>query len=305
MPASPFGTAQGPKSPHRPDVLKRWAVWGLAFCVLSAGLAQLAYDLRVQLCAATGKYCGFVQAQVFPLRDSLPALSGGLSNLEAFKLAPVASVRTNADRSLWILDSIGSISLEYHTDKLPFDSVQLFLWTSDSFVASRTYKNRGSVSWNPAPKSRIRSWTEIVGAYASYPKLLRFHSADTSVRIFDPIEGKVIHAVRGRYRNHNEIITRPDTAYPVPEAARELTLLEKGSSLAVVNPSETPVQIRLVLVESKRWHVLQIEGHSVQVYRNLLRHINGNILAYTRPNETFPVFREDTRNPAQFFLLVK
>jgi hypothetical protein len=305
MPAAPFGNAQGSNSPRRPDVLKRRAVWGLGMCVFFAGLAQLVYDLRVQLCAATGKYCGFVQAKVFPLRDSLPALSGGLSNLEAFKLAPVVPARANADRSLWILDSIGSISFEYHTDKIPFDSVQFFLWTSDSFVASRTFTKRGSVSWNPAPKSRIRGWTEIVGAYASYPKLLKFRSADTSVRIFDPIEGKVIHAVQGRYRVHKEPITRSDTSYHAPEVARELTLLAKGSSLAVVNPSEAPVRIRIVMVETNHWHILQIEGRTAQVYRNLLRNINGNIIAHTRPNEPFPVFREDTRNPAQFFLLVK
>ncbi len=287
----------------------RRVAWGIVVCALLVGigaaLSWVTYDYRVRWLASIGRFGGFVTAQAFPLRDSLPALGGSLSNLEAFKLTVDPMARTNADRSIWVNDSLHRISMEYFADKNPFDSVTLMVWSSDSFAASKTFRNRRDVTWDLKRSNKPTDWTEVVGMYASYPKVLTFRSPDSSVRLFDPVEGKVLHVVRGRYRDHRERITPADTSYPAREKGSDLQLLAKGNALAVVNPSTRAVTLRLVSMYPKRWHLIRVSGNSIHIYRRLLQNHLSNVWAYTNPGETYPVILEDTRDPTRFFLLVK
>lgn len=298
MPSAPF-------SRRAPGVARRRGAWALAATFILILTVLQMYEFRVRIAAAVGKYAGFSQVRSFPLRDSLPALGGSLSNLEAFKFALGSTARANPERSIWVDDSLRVSSIEYFADKNPFDSVTLMVWSSDSFAATRTYRGDRDIAWKLPRSLRPGDWTELVATYSSYPKILAFRSADPSVRFFEPIEGKVLHLVRGRYRNHHEQVTPADTSYPVQGANGDLQLLARGNALAVVNPSAHAVSVRILSLNPKRWETIRIEGKSIHVYRRLLERFSGNIWAYTHPGETFPVLREDAREAARFFLLVK
>src|SRR5688572_10617717 len=99
--------------------------------ILMSGIFIL-YGYRVPIWALLNRSpeTGFTPVRHFLLRDSLPALGGGLSDLEAFRASVSPSRRSNADRSLWVSDTIGSVSVEFVTDRGRFDSVSFLVWTN-------------------------------------------------------------------------------------------------------------------------------------------------------------------------------
>jgi hypothetical protein len=245
---------------------------------------------------------GFSRRPGFSLMDSLPALSPGLSELEAFKFTADSSSKTNADRSIWLDDSLGFLFLEYYSGKLAFDSTTFHLWTSDSVIESRTLKNSRTLAWVLPYRRVVHSWTEIVGVYLSRPRFLEFKSADTSVMVFEAVEGKTLHVVRRRYRDRRESPVTPDTTYPA-DGAGGLTLLARGDALAIVNPASESVRLRIIRIHEKRWNVCEVKGRTTQVYRSLLRNLRGPVLAHTSAGESHAVLFKKTVRPVFYFWL--
>jgi hypothetical protein len=283
--------------------ISRGVIWvwvGAALLGVAALLPQ-GYDYRVLLIS---RWAGFAPARKFSLVDSLPALSGGLSDLEAFRIQPLADeihpARANPEQSIWIADSLRRVRMEYFTDKRVLDSVTLVLWTSDSLTEARTFTGRRNIVWETDVREKMRDWTEIVGVYISRPGLLEFHAADTSISLFSQVEGRTLHAVRGRYRDRREQPVSPDTLYPVT-AGSELQLLARGNALAIVNPSPRPLELRILRVRQRRWDICRVRANSVQVYRRLLEGLSGPILAYTAPGKTFPILPRGEDAPQSYY----
>jgi hypothetical protein len=246
---------------------------------------------------------GFSLKEEFSLLDSLPALSPGLGELEAFKLTVDASSKTNADRSVWLGDSLGRIALEYYSGKSKFDSVLFYVWTSDSLVQTRTLKTSRSLAWNIPYGKKAATWIEVVGVYMSRPRFPNFRFPDSSVSIFEEIEGKTIHVVSNRYRDRGEEPVDPDTSYSVEASDGSLALVARGAGLAIVNPFPVAVELRVIRISEKRWDVCKVAGRSIQVYRNLLRGLEGPVLAYTSPGKAHSVLLKRKERPAAYFWL--
>lgn len=270
---------------------------------------------------------GFVEAVDFPLRDSLPALEGGLSNLEAFRASMSPSRKANRDRTLWISDSIATISLEYLTQRERIDSVTLMLWAGDGPLRTKTVRSAGAATWAHAHRRSVRDWTEAVAVYRSFPPFIALESADPSVALFVQAEGKVFHVVNGWYLNRRESASKPDTSYPIvaddghPEPLR---LMARGTAIAIVNTMKTPVTLRLTgttdredIPPAKKAGdisdglsddlsvILFADSMHVSVYRNILKERHGTLMAYTEPGITVPVFRKSTVDPQRFFVLMR
>lgn len=245
---------------------------------------------------------GFSRRPQFSLMDSLPALSPGLSELEAFKFTADSSSKTNADRSIWLDDSLAFLSMEYYSGKSAFDSTTFYLWTSDSMIAARTLKNSRTLAWVLPYRKAIHSWTEIVGVYLSRPRFLEFKALDTSVTVFETVEGKTLHVVRRRYRDRRETPVAPDTAYPAGSAG-DLTLLARGDALAIVNPASETIRLRIIRVHEKRWDVCKVKGRTTQVYRGLLGNLRGPVLAHTSAGESHAVLFRKIERPVSYFWL--
>jgi hypothetical protein len=278
-----------------------------AFWMTTATLCLLAApfmtDYHVRLFA---RLEGFSRRESFSLLDSLPALSAGLGDLEAFKLTADPGSKTNVDRSVWLADSLGQISMEFYSGKSVFDSALLYLWTSDSVAASRTLKGGRSIAWNIPVRKKIDAWTEVVGVYVSRPRFLNFKAPDPSITLFDQVEGKTIHIVRKRYRDRVASPVLPDTLYPASasgELSGDLQLMAKGDALAIVNPSAGAIELRVIRISEKRWEVCEVKAHSIQIYRSLLRDVRGPILAYTSPGRTHPLLFKAGEIPAAYFWL--
>ncbi len=245
---------------------------------------------------------GFSRRQKFSLLDSLPALSHDLGELEAFKLTIDTSSKTNNDRSVWLTDSLRHISMEFYSAKTRFDSTTLYLWTSDSVFESRTLKDARSILWNIPYGRRVRNWMEVVGVYVARPRFLNFRSEDTSVSVFEKIEGKTIHVVNHGYRDKREAVADPDTSYPAT-STEDLQLFTRGDALAIVNPTTRTVTLRVIRVAGNRWDICKVPGKTTHVYRTLLRNLKGPILAYTSPGTTQALIHKRDYVPSLYFWL--
>jgi|GEM_PF-3305226 len=288
----------------------------ILFALLLMGTALLiavwSYGFRAHLRALTGaRIGGYSPVTDFALRDSLPTLEGGLSNLEAFRSAISPVWRADAERSVWLADSLGSLTLEFVTQKTAYDSVTLFAWTTGTSLRTRVFRARNDgreARWTLTPARLSARWTEVVAAYVSDPPFLSFQSGDSATRLFARAEGRVFHVVGGWYFNRREKRLWPDTAYPLDsrnmtKGNGELSLLARGQALAVVNPGSRPVTLRLLESGTTRSEILHADSAGVSVYRTLLRERTGALLAYTEPGLTFPVFRTRTAPPQEFFVL--
>src|SRR5690554_3035524 len=150
------------------------------------------YGSRVRIRAALGK--DYAHWADFSLRDSLPALEGGLSNLEAFRVTLSPFRKADTERTLWLSDSLGRVRLEYVGEKHPFDSVLMLAWTTGHPLTARVFRTRDA-AWDHAPGRSVGDWLEVVTAYVSFPPLITFRTADPRVTVFEPAEGKVSHVV--------------------------------------------------------------------------------------------------------------
>ena len=247
---------------------------------------------------------GFSRRNKFSLLDSLPALSPDLGELEAFKLTVDSAAKTNSDRSVWLGDSLRRISMEFYTGKSVFDSTTLYLWTSDSVVESRPLKNQRSILWDITYRRKVTHWTEVVGVYISRPRFFDFQSQDASVSVFEQVEGKTIHVVSHRYRDRLEKPLAPDTAYP-SNNGEELQLLARGSALAIINPTTNTVVTRVIRIAEKRWDICSVPGNTIQVYRSLLKGVNGPVLAYTSAGIARSLIVKEQEVPAAYFWLAR
>jgi hypothetical protein len=279
-------------------MFSRTVLWAtLPLAAFAAALFLRDYHMRI-----FAGLEGFSLRPEFSLMDSLPALSPDLSELEAFKFTADSSSPTNADRSIWLDDSLGSLSMEYYSGRASFDSTVLCLWTSDSVVLSRTLKNARALAWEIPYRRKVRSWTEVVGVYVSPPRLLEFKSLDTSITFFVPVEGKSLHIVRRRYRDHRENVLPPDTAYSAG-TADGLTLLARGGALAIVNPLPQSVRLRVIRMNEGRWDICSVKGRTTQVYRGLLENLRGPVLAYTSAGESHALLFRKNERPTSYFWL--
>jgi hypothetical protein len=274
------------------------ALLGILAVIACLGVVQFFRDYHMRIFSGPE---GFFRRAEFSLLDSLPALSPGLGELEAFKLTADPSSETNADRSVWLDDSLGRVSMEFYSGKAAFDSATLYLWTSDSTLESRTLRDKRSILWDIPYGRRVRNWTEVVGFYVSRPRILNFRSAEPSIRVFEQIEGKTIHVVNRRYRDRTEPILAPDTSYSGD--AGELQLLARGNALAIINPAPQPIVIRIIRLNEKRWVVCRVEGKTIQVYRHLFANLKSPILAYTSPGRTHNILVKRVEPPPLYFWL--
>lgn len=302
---------------HHPSSRGRRLFQALAAATLMVAAGGLTaywlYGQRVLLRAALGGTGsgGFTRVTPFALQDSLPALEGGLTNLEAFKVTFSPSGKANRDRSVWSSDSIGTITLEYLTQRDPLDSVTLLLWTGDGPLRTRTVRGGRTATWSPSVARPVATWTEMAAAYISYPPILALRSSDTSVALFAQAEGKVLHVVNAWYLNRREPALEPDTSYPLEAPHREgepLRLMARGTALAVVNATNRPVRLRLTGVHGVNGShaaLLKADSLHVTVYRTLLKERSGHVMAYTDPGVTFAVFRASAPEPARFFVLAR
>lgn len=252
---------------------------------LNAGLVRLRQDFRPHA--------------AFSLNDSLPALSPGLSNLEAFSVTLSPGTLASADRSLWWADSVDTVRFAFHTDRTPFDSAALYLWSGDT-VHSRVLRRRGSFDWKVPVWRRIEGWSEMVAMYASWPPLFRMRAADTSVAVFERLEGGVSHVLSDAYARLSETSLPPDTAYLA--RGMELQLLARGTTLAVSNPTPRALRIRLLRVEQASPLRLHVPPRTVHVYRRMLDR-STTTLAYTGAGEPFCRFGSCHAPEAEFFRL--
>ncbi len=269
-------------------------------CVAGALGAYGAYGVRPWLRAAFGG--GYAHWDEFPLRDSLPALEGGLSGLEAFKVTVMPYHKADEERAIWLSDTLGRVRVEYVSERQPFDSVQVLSWSTGRALQVRTFTDREFMR-DDSVSQRMAGWTEVVTVYVSFPPLLTFRSADPRIRIFEPAEGKVLHVVKGRYVAHARHSLQADTSYPVPDARdSEVQVVGRGDALAIINPS--PRAVVLGLVDSGRKGAVTMRGEPgrVTVYRTALRGRTPPVLAYSDPGVPFPVFRERETTPRRFFV---
>lgn len=301
-----------PFAPRSTDA--RALLFALLFLIVGLLAATWLYGFRAHLRALGGiRYSGYTPVNDFALRDSLPALEGGLSNLEAFKSTASPIWRADAERSIWLSDSLGALTLEFVTQKTPFDSVTLFAWTTGGTLTSKTFRagvDGREVAWSTTRAHTSMNWIEVVTAYVSDPPFLSFQTGDSATCLFARAEGTVYHVVSSWYLNRREKPIAPDTAYVIDSKIMtgnrsdgELALMVRGKALAVVNPGPHAVTLRLLEAGSSRSVILHADSMGVSVYRNLLRGRIGTLLAYTDPGVTFPVFRKRTARPRDFFVL--
>jgi hypothetical protein len=288
------------------------ALSAAAFLVAVGGLtAYWLHGQRVLVRAAFGAAGrgGFTTVTPFPLRDSLPALEGGLTNLEAFKATLSPSWKANRDRTIWATDTLGTITLEYLTERAHLDSVTFFLWTGDGPLHTHTVRDERTATWHYSPARAVGTWTEVVAAYLSDPPLLTFTSADSTVELFRQAEGKVMHVVNAWYLNRRPPPLTPDTSYPLDAKYRgePLQRLARGPALAIVNATDRPVRLRLTGFRTPAPHSVTVGADSgrVAVYRSLLGNRPGTLMAYTDPGVAFSVFRESAPEPPRFFVLAR
>jgi hypothetical protein len=277
---------------------------GASVLALAALAAFWIYGHRVHLRALGGaRWGGFTPVPAFVLRDSLPALEGGLSNLEAFKVTMNPVWRADNERSLWISDSLTGLTLEFLTRKNPFDSVTLFAWWTGGRVESRTFTGVREPVWTLSPARRVRDWVEVVTVYLSDPPLLSMRASDSTVRLFEQAEGRVFHVVEGWYLGRRERPVVPDTSYALAAQGEGLGLMVRGDALAVVNPAPRPVRLRVLESGSTRTDIVEADSSGVSVYRTFMRGRGGAIVAYTGAGEPYPVFHTKGASVQEFFVL--
>jgi hypothetical protein len=245
---------------------------------------------------------GFSTRPEFSLLDSLPALSPGLGELEAFKFTADPGAKTNSDRSVWLTDTLREISVEYYSGRSVHDSTRFYVWSTDSLQADTLLRRDRNLRWTIPVRKPLDTWVEVVGVYVSHPRMLDFRPSDTSISAFDQVEGKTLHIVRRAYRDHRERPVRPDTAYPLTRAG-EPQLLAKGNSLAILNPSTEPLEIRVIRTTQNRWDICTVAGRTLQIYRGMLRGNTGPVLAYTRPGKARRLIFPRAEVPPLYFWL--
>jgi hypothetical protein len=260
--------------------------------------AWVAFEYRVPLAAA----CGLLTpAAPVALLDSLPALEGGLSDLEAYAVAPWPGGRASPARTVWWAPRAESLMVEFYTSRRARDSTRLFVWSEASGAARKMLRQEGSAQW-AIPLGRTRTgWNEIVGVFVSHPRLLDRRASDSSISIFERVEGRTLHLVSGRYSSRPIRCAHPDTMYPAP-AEGEIELLARGDALAVVNPGKDIVRVGLVHMPSGHRDLCEIRAGSVHVYRSLLRGTTGPLLAYTDAGNTRPLLFREKRTDDYFWL---
>ncbi len=279
----------------------RRALRAVVVVTLAAAVMMLVfrvYGCRASVRAAVGG--GYSHWEEFPLRDSLPALEGGLSNLEAFKATMSPFRKADGERAIWLSDTLGAVRLEYAGDKHPFDSVLMLSWATGEALVSRVFHAR-DVAWSPLTPRRVSGWLEVVAAYVSFPPVISFRMVDPLVSMFEPAEGKVFHVVKDRYFNRPEHPLIPDTTYAVGNLETDLQLVVRGDALAVINPSPRVVVLGLVGGDG-RVTVVRGEPGCVSIHRTVMRGRVPPVLAFSDPGRTFPVFRERDAAPHRIFV---
>jgi hypothetical protein len=262
-------------------------------------LAEMVYGFRIPLLAVGG--VALTPARPVALRDSLPALAGGLSDLEAFSMALSPRGRADAARTVWWAPVADSLVIEFYTERRRLDSTQLILWSDVSGYRHKNLRLMRYAKWTLPVHESVDGWEEIVGVYVSRPRSFTFRSADTTVEIFERVEGRVLHRVQGAYRTRRQNPVLPDTAYPSPQSG-DLEILARGDAVAVVNPGKHEVLLGVIHAEDGRRDVLQIPPGMLQVYRTLLRNRRGPILVYENPGRPKPVLFQ-TPDEQSFFWL--
>jgi hypothetical protein len=157
----------------------------------------------------------------------------------------------------------------------------LYVWTPQSGASDTVLKNGNALRWNVPIRMPVDDWMEVVGVYISRPPGFNIVSADTSVRLFEPVEGKTLHIVRRRYRDRKEVAVTPDTAYAA-DTSGEVRLLARGDAMGIVNPSNEALDIRVIRMTEKHSRLCRVEPRSIQIYRGLLEDLKGPVLAYTQ-----------------------
>jgi hypothetical protein len=245
---------------------------------------------------------GFKPARDFPLRDSLPALSEGLRDLEAFKFTIDGRAWTDPGRSVWLTDSGGDFEMEYWTDKRRFDSVDFYAWTDDSLMTVERRRGTRMTAWRIPYRRKIGSWVEAVGAYASRPRTFEIRPRDSSIAFFERVEGSRIHLVRYTYPRRRETAIPADTTYAA-SVSGNLEILAKDEHLAIVNPSPRPVRLKVGRFRARSWAVCEIGPRQTGIYRNFLKAGSGPFLAYTNPGTPhFSLFGKTGVETAYFVL---
>jgi hypothetical protein len=256
-------------------------------------------QIRAALDVVTGH--GFAPVAAFALRDSLPDLEGGLSNLEAFKVTISPLGRANPERSVWLSDSVRTVNLEFVSDKRPFDSVVLLTWLTGDTLR-RSVSRVPEATWNPTLGRAVDDWVEVVSVYASFPPLFNFRSNDSAISLFTQAEGMVFHVVGGWYLSRKEVVLESDTAYRIAARGDDAQLMVKGDALAFVNPSSRPITMRIIGEGDSRGVIVRTDSTSVSVYRTLMKKLRPPALAYSEPGITFPIFRRLDDPPRLFFV---
>lgn len=276
----------------------------IALAVPSAFLiGELLYSFRIAVFAVGN--IGLTPARPVALRDSLPALGGGLSDLEAFSLSLSPRGRANAARTVWWAPVADSLVTEFYTERRRLDSTRLVLWSDVSGSRQKNLRTARYARWTLPVSRRANGkpddWEEIVGVYVSRPQRLAFRSVDTTVEIFERVEGKVIHRVRGAYRPRRLTPVAPDTAYPSPHTG-DLEILARGDAVAVINPGDREILLGIIHAADGQRDALRIPSGTLQVYRTLLRNRRGPVLVYENPGRPRAVLFPKLHQDAFFWL---
>jgi hypothetical protein len=272
---------------------------------MSAGIVLLATGMRLygrvnsELVRLTRS---FRPAPEIALADSLPALSGGLSGLEAFALSLPAGTLATFDRALWLSDSIREVIVDFHSTRNPFDSAVLYVWAAGRLHA-RTVRQPGGVRWRIPVGHGVSDWEEVIAFQVSRPAHWKIRHADPGISVFERVEGSVLHVLRNTYATHPGDWARPDTTYPTADSGA-FALLTRGAALAAINPARDAVRLRVLGPGGNDARMLHIPPRTIQVYRNFWKGA-GTLLAYTDAGRPFCVLGRCRPVHREFFQLEK
>lgn len=282
--------------------------WAAGFAAGAVALVAASTHLHRHHVRLLAPFAGYTRPLPFDLRDSLPALEGGLSDLEAFTVHVPGARRANFDRTLWIAPRADSLVLAYVTDRDPHADVRLVTWTDDPVFTVHADRARSVTRTvhRPAP---VRDWIEVVAAFIARPARIRYDTGDPAVVRFERAEGRTLHLVGGAYRPRRLRVTPPDTTYPVTGRnsgqGDPLVLLARGDALAVISQSREHVRLRVVFRDGEgriRRPVVEAAPGMVRVYRTALAGAKGTILAYTHPGILFPLRGDRKIDPPEYFI---
>ena len=306
MVSAKAGSAKGSPWPEAGPRRRRLTLAAACVLALCAALPWL-HARHVRLLAPLA---GYTAPRPFDLRDSLPALEGGLTDLEAFAAHVPGARRANFDRTVWITARADSLTFDYVTTRSPHDSVRIVTWSDDPVFDVAVIPHTRAASRVVARPGPVRDWIEVVSVFLAAPQRFRMHATEPGVTRFERAEGRTLHLVRSAYRARILRPSPPDTAYPipdtVPETSAEPELLARGNAVAILNPTDARLRLRIVFRDhTGRIHrpVVDVAPGHVHVHRTLLAGAWSTVLAYTDPGMPFGLMRDASDADRAYFLL--